>query len=82
MRSESDGNIKMGGSLMSDYQLKQYFHADYGSLSLTDTETVDTSLRASVFSGGTIALIIGAAVVLIALVGGIVYKRKKQKGGA
>ena len=82
MRSESDGNIKMGGSLMSDYQLKQYFHADYGSLSLTDTETVDTSLRASVFSGGTIALTISAAVVLIALVGGIVYKRKKQKGGA
>ena len=82
LRSSSDGNVKLGGNLMSEYQLKQYFHSDYSSLSLTETQTVDTNLRASVFSGGTTALIIGAAVVLIALVGGIVYKRKKQKGGA
>ena len=67
---------------MSTYQLEKYFRADYGSLSLTETKSVDTSLRASVFSAGTTALYIGAAVLLIALVVGIVYRRKKQKGGA
>lgn len=82
LRSEADGEVKMGGSLMSEYQLNKYFHADYGSLSLAETQTVDTSLRASAFSGGTMALIIGSAVIFIALAGGIIYKRKKQKGGA
>ena len=82
LRSKADGDVKMGGSLMSEYQLNKYFHADYGSLSLTETKTVDTSLRASVFSGGTTALIVGAAVILVALAGGIIYKRRKQKGGA
>ena len=82
LRSKDDGNVKLGGSLMSTYQLEKYFRADYGSLSLTETKSVDTSLRASVFSVGTTALYIGAAVLLIALVVGIVYRRKKQKGGA
>lgn len=82
LRSVSDGDAKLGGSMMSDYQLNKYFRADHGKLELTDTETVNTELRASVFSGGTTALIIGAAVLLIALAGGIIYKRNKQKGGA
>ncbi len=81
LRSESDGNAKLGGSLSSDYQLKQYFRADYGKLELTETKNVNTELRASVFSGGTIALIIGAALIIAACVGGLIYVRRKRKGG-
>ncbi len=82
LRSDSDGSVKMGGSLMSEYQLSQYFRADYGRLELTEEVTVNTELRASVFSDGKKALIIGAAVLVIALTGGVIYYRKKQKGGA
>ena len=82
LRSKDDGNVKMGGSLMSTYQLEKYFRADYGSLSLTETQTVDTTLRASVFSDGTMALYVGAAVLVIALVGGLIYRGRKKEGGA
>ena len=81
LRSESDGNVKLGGNLTSDYQLKQYFRADYGRLELTETKTVNTDLRASVFSNGTTALIIGAAVIIVACVGGFIFVRRKRKGG-
>ena len=37
LRSESDGSVKLGGSLISEYQLNQYFRADYGKLDLTET---------------------------------------------
>ena len=82
LRSDSNGSVKMGGSLMSEYQLNQYFRADYGRLELTEEVTVNTELRASVFSDGKKALIIGAAVLVIVLTGGVIYYRKKQKGGA
>ena len=39
-------------------------------------------LRISIFSEGKTALIIGAMIILTALARGIIYKRKKQKGGA
>ncbi len=80
LRSTSDGDVKLGGSRMSEYQLNQYFHADHGRLELTDTETVVTELRASVFSEGKNALFIGAAVMIAALAGGVIYSRRRQKG--
>ena len=81
LRSDSDGNVKLGGNLMSEYQMKQYFRADYGKLELTDTQTVNTDLKASVFSGGFAALIIGDVIIIAALAVGIIYK-KRQEGGA
>lgn len=81
LRSDTDGNVKLGGSLISEYQMNQYFRADYGRLELIEAQAVDTNLRASVFSEGKTALIIGGVVLLIALIIGIIYK-KKQKGGA
>ena len=81
LRSESNGDVKLGGSPMSDYQLKQYFRADHGKLELMETQTVDTGLRASVFSKGTVVLIIGPALALAAIAAGIIYKRTRQKGG-
>ncbi|WP_407386034.1 RICIN domain-containing protein [Ruminococcus sp.] len=81
LRSDSDGNVKLGGSLTSEYQMNQYFRADHGRLELTETQTVDTDLRASVFSDGKSALIIGAVILIAALAAGIILK-KKQKGGA
>ena len=66
---------------MSEYQLTQYFRADHGKLELTDTETVNTELRASVFSEGGLALIVGAVFLVAALAGGVIYYRKKRKGG-
>ena len=82
LRSESDGNVTIGGNKMSAYQLEQYFHADYGRLELTDKENVDTDLRASIFSEGTSALYLGAGILILATIGGIIYRRKKQKEGA
>ncbi|MBQ7219272.1 MAG: RICIN domain-containing protein [Ruminococcus sp.] len=81
LRSSSDGNVKLGGSLTSSYQQQEYFRADYGKLTLTDTQIMNTELRASVFSGGYTALIIGAVVIAAALAGGLIYNRKKRKGG-
>ncbi len=81
LRSDSDGSVKLGGSLTSEYQMNQYFRADYGKLELTDTQIVNTELRASVFSGGFTALIIGAVIVIGVLIGGFIYIRKKREGG-
>lgn len=81
LRSDSDGSVKLGGSLTSEYQMNQYFRADYGKLELTDTKTVDTDLKASVFSGGFTALIIGAVIIVAATVGGLIYSRRRRKGG-
>ena len=82
LRGESDGSVKLGGSLMSEYQLNQYFRANYGRLELTETQTVNTELRASVFSEGNTALIIGALLLIAAAAFGAVYYFKKRKGGA
>jgi predicted outer membrane repeat protein len=82
LRSTSDGDAKIGGSLTSEYQLSHYFHADHGKLELTDNETVNTELRASIFSEGKGALIIAAVVMIAALAGGIIYSRKRRKGEA
>ena len=81
LRSDSDGSVKLGGNLTSEYQMNQYFRADYGKLELTDTKTVDTDLKASVFSGGFTALIIGAVIIVAATVGGLIYSRRRRKGG-
>ena len=78
--SDTEGGAKLSGTQMSEYQLKEYFRADYGKLSLTDTQKVNTELRASVFSEGKTAFIIGTvAVVLALIVGTIVYKRRKKE---
>ena len=81
LRGKKNGNVNLGGSLMSEYQLNQYFHADYGRLELTDTKTLNTELRASVFSEENTALIIGVPILIAALAGGVIYYRKKHKGG-
>ena len=81
LRNESDGDVKLSGNTMSDYQLKQYFRPDYGKLELTETKTVDTDLKASVFSEGRVAIIIAAVLGAAAIVGGIIYHRRKRKGG-
>ena len=80
LRGESDGSVKLGGSLMSEYQLNQYFRADHGRLELTETQTVNTELRASVFSEGKTVIIIGAVLILGAITAGIIYKRTRRKG--
>lgn len=82
LRSDSDGSVHLGGSMMSEYQLNQYFRADYGRLELADVVTVDTELRASIFSEGRTVLIIGAVIMVLAIAGGAVYYRRKKKGGA
>ena len=81
LRNESDGDVKLSGNTMSDYQLKQYFRPDHGTLELTETKTVDTDLKASVFSEGRVAIIIAAVLGAAAIVGGIIYHRRKRKGG-
>ena len=80
LRGESDGSVKLGGSLMSEYQLNQYFRADHGRLELADTQTVNTELRASVFSEGTTVIIIGAVILVSAIAGGAIYYNIKKKG--
>ncbi|MBR1531911.1 MAG: RICIN domain-containing protein [Eubacterium sp.] len=80
LRSDSDGNVKLGKTLTSAYQLKEYFRADYGKLELADTETVDTELRASVFSDGRAVLFIGAMIIIAVTAGGFVCNRKRGKG--
>lgn len=80
LRSSFDGNVKLGGSLTSEYQLREYFRADYGKLELVDIETVNTELRASIFSSGKAGLIIGAVIMVAAALGGLLYTRRKRKG--
>ena len=80
LRSESDGDVKLGGSLMSEYQMNQYFRADYGRLELTETQTVNTELRASVFSEGKMVLIIGPLLALAVIAAGMIHKRMRRKG--
>ena len=81
LRGDTDGSVKLGGSMMSDYQLNQYFRADHGRLELADTQTVNTELRASVFSEGKTVIIIGAVILIAAIAGGSIYYFKKRKGG-
>ena len=80
LRSTFDGDVKLGGSLMSEYQLREYFRSDYGRLELTDIETVNTELRASIFSSGKTGLIIGAVIMAAVALGGLFYIRRKRKG--
>lgn len=81
LRSESNGDVKIGNNLTSEWQMEQCFVADYGSLQLTDTTQVDTQMRASVFSHG-IAVLFAGAVLIVAIVAGTVIYTKKKKGGA
>ena len=80
LRGESDGSVKLGGSMMSDYQLNQYFRADHGRLELTEIQTVNTELRASIFSEGTTVIIIGAVILVSVIAGGAIYYNIKKKG--
>ncbi|MBQ6419506.1 MAG: RICIN domain-containing protein [Clostridia bacterium] len=80
LRSYSDGSVKLGGSLMSEYQRREYFRADYGRLELTDTQTVNTELRASVFSEGKTVLILTPVLTLAAIAVWCICKRPKRKG--
>ena len=75
-----NGSVKIGGSLMSEYQLNQYFRADHGRLELTETQTVNTELRASVFSEGTTVIIIGAVILVSAIAGCAIYYNIKKTG--
>ena len=80
LRSYSDGSVKLGGSLTSEYQLREYFRADYGRLELADTQTVNTELRASVFSEGKTVLILTPVLTLAAIAVWCICKRPKRKG--
>ena len=80
LRSYSDGNVTLGGSMMSEYQLNQYFHADYGRLELAETQTVNTELRASIFSGGKAVLIIAPVLALVVIAATVIYQRTRRKG--
>jgi len=82
MRCYSDGEAVIGADGTSQYQLDNYFHADYGKLELTDVKMVETQLRASVFTDGIMALIIGGVLITAILIAGIIYSRKSRKGGA
>lgn len=82
MRCYSDGEAVIGADGTSQYQLEKYFHADYGKLELTEVKMVDTQLRASVFTEGFTALIIGGVLIAAVLIAGIIYSRKTRKGGA
>ncbi|MBP5208065.1 MAG: hypothetical protein J6330_06380, partial [Clostridia bacterium] len=64
----------------SEYQMNQYFRVDYGKLELTETQTVNTELRASVFSEGKTVIIIGVILILAAIPAGIVDNRTRRKG--
>ena len=81
-------NRDSGKELSHEYTLileedgaRMILRDDGKALELTDTEIVNTELRASVFSDGITALIIGAVIIAAALGIGILYK-KRQKGGA
>ena len=65
---------------MSEYQLDQYFHADYGRLELDKAQTVNTELRASVFSEGKTVLIIAPVLALAVVAAMVIYKRTRRKG--
>ena len=80
LRSYSDGNVTLGGSQMSEYQLNQYFRADYGRLELDKAQTVNTELRASVFSEGKTVLIIAPVLALAVVAATVIYKRTRRKG--
>ena len=82
LRSKENGNATLGNNLTSPYQLEHYFHADYGKLTLTDTENVDTQLKASVFTEGSAVLIAGIVIILMILAGTLLYFKKQRKGGA
>ena len=81
LRSKESGNVTLGNNLTSPYQLEHYFHADYGKLTLTDTENVDTQLKASVFTEGSAFLIVGIITILFVLAGTLLYVKKQRKGG-
>ena len=82
LRSESSGNVTLASNTMSEYQMKQYFHADYGHFELTDIRKVNTELRSSVFSEGYAVIIISLVPVIIAAAVGIyIYKKKNSQIG-
>ena len=79
LRSESSGDVKIGNGLTSDYQMVNYFVPDYGHLELVDTADLNTELRASTFHQGKTAMVVGIAVIMIAIAGAVFYKKKQRK---
>lgn len=79
LRSESNGDVKIGNGLTSDYQMVNYFVPDYGHLELVDTADLNTELRASTFHQGKTAMVVGIAVIMIAIAGAVFYKKKQRK---
>ena len=79
LRSESSGSVKIGNGLTSEWQMIQYFRPDYGHLELVETQVLDTELRASTFNMGNTALIVGLAVIILAIAGAVYYKKKQRK---
>ena len=79
LRSESNGDVKIGNNLTSEWQMFQYFRPDYGHLDLVDTETLNTELRASTFNKGKTAMVVGIAVIIIAIAGAVCFKKKHRK---
>lgn len=79
LRSESNGDVKIGNNLTSEWQMFQYFRPDYGHLDLVDTQDLNTELRASNFNQGKTAMVVGVAVIIIAIAGAVYYKKKHRK---
>ena len=79
LRSESSGSVKIGNGLTSEWQMIQYFRPDYGHLELVETQVLDTELRASTFHQGKTAMVVGIAVIMIAIAGAVFYKKKQRK---
>jgi predicted outer membrane repeat protein len=79
LRSESNSDVKIGNNLTSEWQMFQYFLPDYGHLELVDTQDLNTELRASTFNQGKTAMVVGIAVIIIAIAGAVYYKKKHRK---
>ncbi len=81
LRSTLNGEVSLSSSSykMSEYQMKNVFVPDYGSLKLNKQETVSTRLSASAFSPGRIVLIIGGILVVLGgVAAGIVISRRRK----
>lgn len=78
LRSYSDGDVYIGNGQLSEYKLKNWFHADYGKLELADAKQQNTRLSASVFTDDTRVLYVVAAVLVLFTAGGLVYIRRKK----
>ena len=84
LRSSKTKDVKLGEEneayYISQRHMQQYLTGDGVTLELRDAKEVKSGLTASGFTGGVKAIVIGAALLLAALIAGIVQMRKKRKG--